>query len=107
MVALLLAYEHSLVSARDLSKLNAAFFTMNGVISVVFFLFLARGSDCDCGVARRRELPLLRQREYCLTLDRRFLGCGIIKVMSSLHSFQTDDARLRADPRQGSCPASD
>jgi 4-hydroxybenzoate polyprenyltransferase len=40
-VALLLAYEHSLVSAQDLSKLNAAFFTMNGVISVVFFVFLA------------------------------------------------------------------
>ena len=40
-VALLLAYEHSLVSANDLSKLNAAFFTMNGVISVVFFVFVA------------------------------------------------------------------
>ncbi|MBV8052150.1 MAG: UbiA family prenyltransferase [Acidobacteriaceae bacterium] len=40
-VALLLAYEHSLVSVHDLSKLNAAFFTMNGVISVVFFLFIA------------------------------------------------------------------
>lgn len=40
-VALLLAYEHSLVSHRDLSKLNAAFFTMNGVISVVFFVFVA------------------------------------------------------------------
>jgi 4-hydroxybenzoate polyprenyltransferase len=40
-VALLLAYEHSLVAADDLSKLNAAFFTMNGVISMVFFLFLA------------------------------------------------------------------
>jgi 4-hydroxybenzoate polyprenyltransferase len=40
-VALLLAYEHSLVSAGDLSKLNAAFFTMNGVISVVFFAFVA------------------------------------------------------------------
>ena len=40
-VALLLAYEHSLVSPNDLSKLNAAFFTMNGVISVVFFLFIA------------------------------------------------------------------
>jgi 4-hydroxybenzoate polyprenyltransferase len=40
-VALLLAYEHSLVSPRDLSKLNAAFFTMNGFISVVFFLFVA------------------------------------------------------------------
>lgn len=40
-VALLLAYEHSLVKADDLSKLNAAFFTMNGVISVVFFLFVS------------------------------------------------------------------
>ena len=40
-VAILLAYEHSLVSAHDLSKLNAAFFTMNGVISVVFFVFVA------------------------------------------------------------------
>ena len=40
-VALLLAYEHSLVSHDNLSKLNAAFFTMNGVISVVFFLFVA------------------------------------------------------------------
>jgi 4-hydroxybenzoate polyprenyltransferase len=40
-VGLLLAYEHSLVSRNDLSRLNAAFFTMNGVISVVFFLFVA------------------------------------------------------------------
>jgi 4-hydroxybenzoate polyprenyltransferase len=40
-VAMLLAYEHSLVRANDLSKLNAAFFTMNGVIAVVFFIFVA------------------------------------------------------------------
>jgi 4-hydroxybenzoate polyprenyltransferase len=40
-VALLLTYEHSLVSAGDLGKLNAAFFTMNGVISLVFFAFVA------------------------------------------------------------------
>jgi len=40
-VAVLLAYEHSLVKSTDLSKLNAAFFTMNGAISVVFFLFIA------------------------------------------------------------------
>ncbi len=40
-VAVLLAYEHSLVSAQDLSKLNAAFFTMNGVISIMFFIFVA------------------------------------------------------------------
>src|SRR3954467_15204629 len=40
-VAALLGYEHSLVSHNDLSKLNAAFFTMNGVISVMFFFFVA------------------------------------------------------------------
>jgi 4-hydroxybenzoate polyprenyltransferase len=40
-VAALLAYEHTLVRHDDLSKLNAAFFTMNGVISVVFSLFVA------------------------------------------------------------------
>jgi 4-hydroxybenzoate polyprenyltransferase len=40
-VAVLLFYEHSLVSSIDLSKLNAAFFTMNGVISVLFFFFVA------------------------------------------------------------------
>jgi 4-hydroxybenzoate polyprenyltransferase len=40
-VVLLLVYEHSLVKANDLSKLNAAFFTMNGVISVLFFAFVA------------------------------------------------------------------
>jgi 4-hydroxybenzoate polyprenyltransferase len=40
-VAALLLYEHTLVRHDDLSKLNAAFFTMNGVISVVFFCFVA------------------------------------------------------------------
>jgi 4-hydroxybenzoate polyprenyltransferase len=41
LVASLLLYEHLLVSPRDLRKLNAAFFTMNGVIAVVFFVFVA------------------------------------------------------------------
>ncbi len=39
-VAVLLGYEHSLVHAGDLSKLDAAFFTMNGVISIAFFGFV-------------------------------------------------------------------
>jgi 4-hydroxybenzoate polyprenyltransferase len=38
-VGALLAYEHSLVKANDLSKLDAAFFTMNGYISMSFLLF--------------------------------------------------------------------
>ena len=40
-VASLLAYEHSLVRPGDLRRLDAAFFTVNGVISVVFFAFVA------------------------------------------------------------------
>jgi 4-hydroxybenzoate polyprenyltransferase len=39
-VAALLLYEHSLVRADDLSKLDAAFFTMNGIISIAFFGFV-------------------------------------------------------------------
>jgi 4-hydroxybenzoate polyprenyltransferase len=38
-VGALLAYEHSLVSPNDLSRMNAAFFTVNGYISLLFLLF--------------------------------------------------------------------
>ena len=41
LVAILLLYEHSIVSPRDMRRMNAAFFTLNGVISVVFFGFVA------------------------------------------------------------------
>jgi 4-hydroxybenzoate polyprenyltransferase len=40
-VGVLLLYEHSLVSPSDLSRMNAAFFTMNGVIALVFLIFIA------------------------------------------------------------------
>jgi 4-hydroxybenzoate polyprenyltransferase len=40
-VGLLLGYEHAMVSPRDLRRLNAAFFTMNGVISMVFLGFVS------------------------------------------------------------------
>src|SRR5580692_1257718 len=39
LVAALLAYEHSLVKPNDLTKMNAAFFAVNGYISLVFLLF--------------------------------------------------------------------
>jgi 4-hydroxybenzoate polyprenyltransferase len=39
-VAVLLLYEHLLVSPQDRSRLDMAFFTMNGVISVTFFAFV-------------------------------------------------------------------
>jgi 4-hydroxybenzoate polyprenyltransferase len=40
-VAALLLYEHLIVSPRDLRRLNAAFFTANGVIAILFFAFVA------------------------------------------------------------------
>jgi 4-hydroxybenzoate polyprenyltransferase len=40
-IVLLLLYEHSLVRANDLSRVDAAFFTVNGYVSVLFFLFWA------------------------------------------------------------------
>ncbi len=40
-IAALLIYEHSLVKPTDLSRVNAAFFTMNGYVSVLFFIFWA------------------------------------------------------------------
>jgi len=40
-VAALLIYEHLLVKPDDLSRVNAAFFTINGYVSVLFFLFWA------------------------------------------------------------------
>ncbi len=48
-VAMLLVYEHSLVKANDLSRVNAAFFTVNGYVSVLFFVFWA----ADVWYARR------------------------------------------------------
>jgi 4-hydroxybenzoate polyprenyltransferase len=39
-VAALLAYEHSLIGPGDLARLDAAFFTTNGIISVTFFVFV-------------------------------------------------------------------
>jgi len=49
LAAVLLLYEHSLVTPRDLTRLDAAFFAMNGMISIAFFFFvlmdrLMRGS---------------------------------------------------------------
>jgi 4-hydroxybenzoate polyprenyltransferase len=40
-VTALLAYEHAIVKPTDLSRMNAAFFTLNGIISVVFFVAVA------------------------------------------------------------------
>ncbi len=41
LAAILLVYENSLIKPNDLSRLNVAFFSMNGIISVVMFCFAA------------------------------------------------------------------
>ena len=48
-VAALLLWEHSLVKADDLSRVNAAFFTMNGYVSVLFFVSGPPISSCRPG----------------------------------------------------------
>ncbi|MEZ0344341.1 MAG: UbiA-like polyprenyltransferase [Caldimicrobium sp.] len=40
LITLFLIYEHSLISERDLSKINKAFFTVNGFISILFFIIV-------------------------------------------------------------------
>ena len=40
-LACLLIYEHSLVKPDDFSRVDAAFFTVNGYVSVLFFVFWA------------------------------------------------------------------
>lgn len=40
-VVILLIYEHGLVKPTDLSRVNAAFFTVNGYVSILFFVFWA------------------------------------------------------------------
>lgn len=43
-LAALLAYEHSLIRPDDLRRLNAAFFTVNGIVSLTFFAFVLADS---------------------------------------------------------------
>ena len=56
----LLTYEHSLVRPNDFSKINAAFFTMNGIISIAFFLCVLAERLIDHGVALYAALQFAR-----------------------------------------------
>lgn len=59
LAALLLVWEHRLVHADDLSRINAAFFTMNGVISLTFFacVLAARLTAVDFAIALGSAAP--------------------------------------------------
>jgi 4-hydroxybenzoate polyprenyltransferase len=41
LVAVLLLYEHLIISPKDMRRMNAAFFTLNGIISILFFVSVA------------------------------------------------------------------
>ena len=65
-VAGLLLWEHRLVKADDLSRIDAAFFTMNGYVSVIFFLFWATDiyfydDDNPCTFEDPRLEPIRRE----------------------------------------------
>ena len=38
--SLLLVYQHTLIKPNDLSKINIAFFTTNGIASIIFGIFV-------------------------------------------------------------------
>ena len=59
-VAALLGYEHSLVRPGDLRRLDAAFFTVNGVISVRVLRLRARGRARGLGARDRDDLRASR-----------------------------------------------
>ncbi len=68
-VAALLAYEHTLVRANDLRRLNAAFFTVNGYISLLFLLFwsaaVAMALILNSGGAGHRAARLALRLQRC------------------------------------------
>ena len=103
-VALLLAYEHSLVSPRDLSKLNAAFFTMNGVISVVFAALRSRRPTPSKveDIKNRRPHPLRWKRRFphSLTMTE---GVKISDLISDLINDLINDQTLTLIA-SSSCP---
>ncbi len=51
-VVILLVYEHGLVKPHDLSRVNAAFFTINGYVSILFFAFWAADILLHRGISK-------------------------------------------------------
>jgi 4-hydroxybenzoate polyprenyltransferase len=75
-VAALLLYEHAIISPRDMRRMNAAFFTLNGIISVLFFGFVA--ADVLKPAGWRAFLMRTRNTSECSSeLVRHRRGCAI------------------------------
>ena len=123
------SYEHSLVRPGDLRRLDAAFFTMNGVISVIFFGFVladvlvavirARGLGRDYGtkrVIRGLDLDVDARRRSCSSpgrtapARRRCSGCSpgcSSRPPASSRSTTTARADRLPRPRAARLPRAD
>ena len=90
---LLLAYEHSIVSPRDLRRLNAAFFTMNGVIAMVFLALWP--PMCGCG----DKYDAMRDD----AIPKDALSCGMVpeSSLSSQPPLQTPATRTTGEAGTG------
>ena len=94
-VAGLLAYEHSLVRPGDLRRLDAAFFTVNGVISIVFFAFVL--ADV-LPVIRARALEKRYGRRRALSRSTSTSSRGGFLVVTGAERVGEDDAAPAASP---------
>ena len=113
-VAALLAYEHSLVRPGDLRRLDAAFFTVNGVISIVFLCFVARrrapviaARALEKRYGRRRALrPLdfrLERGGFLVVTGANGSGkTTLLRLVAGLAAPTRRRARRRRRPRRGS-----
>ena len=90
-VAALLAYEHSLVRPGDLRRLDAAFFTINGVISIVFFAFVLRGRAAVIRARGARE-ALRREARRCEPARPRRSSAAASCVVTGAERLREDDA---------------
>src|SRR6201987_2731703 len=92
-VATLLIYEHSLVKPNDLSKINAAFFTVNGYISFLFLLFWGAATV----VGRPGEFEMQTTSELKITDTRlepvaaKFLAVERLNLEDGVALYQSHD----------------
>ena len=93
-VAVLLAYEHSLVRPGDLRRLDAAFFTVNGVISIVFFGFVL--ADVLAVIRARAVEKRYGRRRALRPLDFELERGGFLVVTGANGSGKTTLLRLVA-----------
>ena len=102
-VAALLAWEHRLVRADDLSRIDAAFFTMNGYVSVIFFVFWATdifSAGMRFPAATVRSDALMRARKEPLVLGRGAANLGGKPAFGPASSYDNSTTLVATDLTQ-------